>query len=66
MTQKLHPAIRHVNATPEFFNNPESVAMLNKMVDRAVTMRICDTCGSKWFDSGSCPNCNPQTEEDKK
>lgn len=32
---KLHPAITHINASPGFFENEDSVRMLNEMVDKA-------------------------------
>ena len=33
--------IVHINASPEFLNNPESIAMLNEMVGKAYNMVNC-------------------------
>lgn len=38
----LHPAITHINASPEFLANPDNVAAINRMVEAAQASGIID------------------------
>ncbi len=38
--QKLHPAITHISASPDFLKNEKGVAMVNEMVERASKMEF--------------------------
>lgn len=38
----LHPAITHINASPEFLANPKNIAMINKMVEATKASGVID------------------------